>query len=116
MHHAATCGFVSIVKKLLEFGADVEVEDAHGRSPLFAVYNEQYHSPAMFSGAGAVDDTPERHEELARLRRIDECREEIVTTLLDAGADLESEMNKHEDMMSRLMIDCKRASSRFAAL
>ena len=103
LHLASTTGAVSVVKKLIEYGADVNGMDNQGHTALFSVYKAIYDSPVFFAGTES-DGGRDLGGQAMKEVRLNEARDEIITTLIASGADLEGEFTRHPDVMDKVRI------------
>jgi hypothetical protein len=80
-----------IVERLIEFGVEVSIPDACGKSPLFyATANEDLYSVKLLVGAGAHPNDGSLHE-AARL-----CHNETVMLLLSSGHEEDYTSHLHQ--------------------
>ncbi len=99
LHGAVRSGNVEIVRMLIDAGADVNVQDAEGRTPLYLTSNEEI--ARMLIGAGAKLDIQDNWNftPLHRAARFGEVG--IIRMLIGAGADVNVQDNRGETPLHR---------------
>jgi hypothetical protein len=89
LHTAITNDLNEVAKKLLEKGADVNVKDATGRTPLFYAQNAEIAELLIKNGADV--NAKSKNGETPIFDAIGSRRFEVVKLLIDYGADLKVE-------------------------
>lgn len=89
LHHAARCGHVELIERLIERGADLEAENRHGHVPLsVAVEESQVEAVRCLLNKGADPNVRGGHYRGTVLHRAVLHRSlPIVVALIDADAD-----------------------------
>lgn len=109
LHHAATEGHVKIVQLLLEKGADTQVLDLRGQSPLLkATFISQTEIVRMLLDMGA---DPNLHEaiESPLMRAVLNDHDEIVELLIDHKANIEERNTYHPLLVVAVEFACWKA-------
>jgi truncated hemoglobin YjbI len=114
LHYGSAAGSVAVVSALLRAGADANVRDSGGHSPLYSVANEcgsaagpdvvraLVEAGADVNAAGGVTRATPLHMAARR------GHAEIARTLLDCGAAMEARDSKGDTPLQRA-VNCRRA-------
>ncbi|KAI1923542.1 hypothetical protein LOZ60_005146 [Ophidiomyces ophidiicola] len=101
LHHAAEAGSVTAAEILIGVGADKDVVDNNGRTPLHQAVSGTVHDVKVLLSNGALMEMRdnEGNTPLHLAVHRGDAAVDIVTQLIKAGADLTTQNNNHETLL-----------------